>query len=337
MSNKYFFDSCVGNPPYMIFTGGGSKTAKNQAVPIYQYFLDAALKLKVRLISAVIPSRWFASGMQAIEPFREQITQDRHIKTIKDFADSKQCFADTGISGGVCIILRDSEYAGKCFFLDRNSAMQRYLDEFEVLVRHNEAVSILHKIREQGFMPLSQIVSPACPFGLSTNVRGRAAKSAKDCLTLYSSTGKTYLSPSEVRKGHNLIGRYKVMVGKMASEHAGEPSKADGRHKVFTDSMRVLLPGEICTHSYFCCGSFKSLAEAENLCAYLKSRFVRFLVLASLTATNLSRKNFVFVPCQKFGADSDLDWQKPIDCQLYQKYSLSATEAAFIESLIRPL
>lgn len=191
----------VGNPPYMISTGGGSETARNQAMPIYQYFLNIGLQLKVRFISILMPSRWFASGMKSLEPFREQMMQDRHIKYLRDFIDSKQCFANTSISGGVCIILRDSAYTGKCTFFDYSgNTVWRSLNDFEVLVRFNKAISILYKVRKQDFVPLSQITSPACPFGLSTDMRGRNQKNTTDCLTLYSSTGRTYISRSEVKK-----------------------------------------------------------------------------------------------------------------------------------------
>lgn len=126
------------------------------------------------------------------------------------------------------------------------------------------------------------------------------------------------------------------MLGKMASEHAGEPSKADGKYRVFTNSMKVLLPQEVCTHSYFCCGCFESQTEAENLYIYLTSCFVRFLVLLSLTATNISQKNFIFVPNQDFSDNSDIDWQQNIDSQLYKKYGITKDEVSFIKSIIKP-
>ena len=312
-------------------------TARNQAIPIYQYFLGIVLKLKARFVSIIIPSRWFASGMKSLEPFREQMTYDKHIKYLRDFIDSKKCFANTSISGGVCIVLRDSAHIGDCTFSDYSgNIMQRSLNEFEVLVRYNKAVNILHKILKQNFIPLSKITSPACPFGLPTNMRGRDQKNTIDCLTLYSSTDKTYISRPEVKNGYSLIDKYKVMIGKMASEHAGEPSKTDGKYRVFTNAMRVLFPGEVVTHSYFCCGCFGNQLEAENLCAYLKSCFVRFLVLISLTATNLSQKNFIFVPNQDFSDNSDIDWQQDIDSQLYKKYGITKDEVSFIKSIIKP-
>lgn len=42
----------------------------------------------------------------------------------------------------------------------------------------------------------------------------------------------------------------------MGAEHAGEPGK-DGMFRVLTTTMRVLLPNEVCTHSYFVIGPFE--------------------------------------------------------------------------------
>ena len=74
--------------------------------------------------------------------------------------------------------------------------------------------------------------------------------------------------------------------------------------------------------------------------AYLKSKFLRFLLLQSLVSMNISRNNFRFVPMQNFSDESDIDWSKSvseIDLQLYGKYHLTDEEISFIESMIKSM
>ena len=94
--------------------------------------------------------------------------------------------------------------------------------------------------------------------------------------------------------------------------------------------MKVLVPGEICTHSYFFVGCWKDRAQAENALSYLRTKFVRFLMLLCVSGYGLSKLVFQFVPMQ--------DFSKPwTDEELYAKYGISAKEIAFIDSMIRPM
>lgn len=90
----------------------------------------------------------------------------------------------------------------------------------------------------------------------------------------------------------------------------------------------------------FLIGCFDAREEANAVLLYLKTRFVRFIVMITLTAVNLSKLVFFNVPMQDFSSKSDIDWSKSvsdIDQQLYRKYGLSEEEIEFVESMIKPM
>jgi len=332
------FDAIVGNPPYQEETSDTSR----QATPVYNLFMENAIKMNPHFVSMIMPSRWFAGGM-ALDDFRNKMMNDRHISKIVDFVNAKDCFPQISISGGVCYLLWDREHDGDCTFEsvknDVRTSETRSLNEFDVLVRYNEAVGIVRKVKSKKESPIDTIISPLMPFGLSTNYRGRKEKSQADELRLFASDGVSYISRTEITKGDELVDKYKILISKTSAEHAGEPAR-DGKFKVLTSSLQVINPKDVCTHSYFIIGSFDEKQTAENALSYLKTKFVRFLVLLSLSAINLSKLVFSFVPLQDFTTASDIDWSKSIqgiDRQLYTKYALSSEEVEFIENNVKAM
>ena len=321
------FDVIIGNPPYQLDTGGAGRQAK----PIYNLFVEQAKRLNPKYLAMIIPSRWFAGGM-GLDDFRISMMSDKRISHLVDYTNAKDCFPENSISGGVCYFIWNNNHHGKCNIVNirngRRTEKVRPLDEFPVLVRYNEAVDILHKVRHLNEPLLQSIVSSLTPYGLPTNYRGHTKKNVSD-LTLFSSEGVSYMDRKDVTKGFDTIDKYKVMVSKMGAEHAGEPGK-DGMFRVLTTTMRVLLPNEVCTHSYFVIGPFEKITPAENLLGYLQTKFVRFLIMQSMSAVNVSKAVFAFVPLQ--------DFSKPwTDEELYKKYGLTDEEIQFIESMIRPM
>ena len=320
------FDAIVGNPPYQLETSGDSR----QAVPIYDLFVNTAKLVEPHYLSMIMPSRWFAGGM-GLDDFRNDMMHDHRIVKLVDYTNAKECFPQISISGGICYFLWDSKYDGMCNFISiRNGdvhSSNRALDEFPILVRYNEAISILHKIAAKKESRFDEIVSPLMPYGLPTNYRGKMEKDRADDLALYASDGVTYIHRDEVNKGTNSVDKYKILISKTGAEHAGEPGK-DGMFKVLTSSMRIINPGEVCTHSYFVIGAYDDYSHAENTLLYLKTKFVRALILLALTSINLSKLVFPFVPMQDFSKT----WT---DEELYKKYELTEDEIAFVESTIR--
>ena len=256
------FDVIIGNPPYQLDTGGAGKQAK----PIYHFFVEQAKKMNPRYLTMIIPSRWFAGGM-GLDKFRDDMKKNGHITKIVDYSNAKDCFPDNSISGGVCYFLWERDKKSYCEFTNINNGIStsaiRPLDEFNVLVRYNDAVSIIHKVNNLKEEKIDTIISPLMPFGLSTNVRGRSNPKDNNELILHASDGVTYISRDKVKKGLDYIEKYKVLISKTSAEHAGEPGK-DGKFRVVPSSIKVIKPGEICTHSYFLIGCFFSWKKIDR-------------------------------------------------------------------------
>lgn len=330
------FDAVVGNPPYQKITGG----SKAQATPLYNLFISISKKLNPNYISMIMPSRWFSGGM-GLDLFRKEMLNDRRIKKYIDYTNAKDCFPNVSIGGGIGYFLWDDKYNNDCIFVNIHNGVttikNRILNEFDVFVRFNQGIDIINKIKEKKENNITNIITALNPFGINSNIRGNKIKSKND-LVLHSSQGISFISSDSVKIGISLIDKYKVMISKVISEHALEPDK-NGKFKLFS-TLKVIDKKEVCTFSYFIIGGYSSKNQADNLCSYLKTKFVRFLTLLSMSSINLSKDKFQFVPLQDFTNKSDINWNcsiEEIDKQLYKKYNLTSEEIKFIESMIKPM
>lgn len=316
------FDVIISNPPYQLSDGGNGASAS----PIYQFFVEKAKKLKPRFISMIIPSRWFAGG-KGLDEFRKDMLEDNRVVKIVDFVNAKDCFSGISLGGGVCYFLWDRDNPKPCEFTNIHDGIEsteiRNLAEFPVFVRYNEGISIIHKVQALNEKTVSEVIGSRNPFGLSSSARG--TKEINDIL-LYSSGGTGYISKDSVTQGFNILDKYKVIISKVTSEHAGEPDKS-GMFTVVS-TTKVLLPNEVCTDSYLVAFYSNSKDQAVNFAEYICTKFFRFLLLQAVSSINLSKDKFQFIPMQNYD-------QKWTDKELYSKYNLSENEIDFIENMIK--
>jgi hypothetical protein len=322
--NNMKFNAIVGNPPYQIMDGG----AKASASPIYQLFVNSAKELSPKAISLIMPSKWFAGG-KGLDDFRESTRVDKRMEYLYDYVNAKDLFPTASIGGGICYFLWRSAYNGKCKFTNvlagHVTKKERYLDQFDVIVRYNEAINIIETAIPEGTKTISDIMLSRNPFGPSSNVRGSEIKSPGQ-LELVTSQGSFYVNRNIVTDNKDYIDAWKVSISKVTCEHAGEPDK-NGQLKVLS-SLRTLGPNTVCTDSYLIIGKFKTEKEANNLRSYLATKFARFMLLMAVSSINLSKDKFRFVPLQDFSRP----WS---DADLYDKYKLSGDEIAYIERLVK--
>ncbi len=325
------FKAIVGNPPYQVMDGGAGASAK----PVYNSFVDIARTISPQYISMIMPAKWFTDG-KGLGNFRTSMFADKRLSQLFDYVDSKECFSNVDIAGGVCYFLWDKRTNGDCYFTSiqngKRTSSMRDLANMEEFLRNVEAVNIVSKIKSQTEQYFDTIVSTQKPFGLRTYV---TPLESGDIVLKYNK-GKGPYQSDLIEVGRAMIPQYKVIISCLTTEHAGQTDK-DGRKKILS-SLDILLPNEICTETYMVVGSYNRREEANGLYFYLKTRFARFLISQLASTQHLSKEKFALVPVQDFTADSDIDWSKSIteiDAQLYAKYGLSFDEIAFIDSMIK--
>ncbi len=325
------FDYIVGNPPYQMQVNEAGKGLG--AIPLYQKFVDEALKSNPSALTMIIPARWFSGGV-GLDDFREKMLNDDRIQTIVDFIDSNYCFPNVDINGGICYFLWNKAYKGLCKFTSVNKngrkLYSRKLNEHKIFIRRNEAISIINKVTNStnNFLSNDGGCSPQTPFGFLSTFKGTDQKTNGDDCEIVSSKGWGFVERNKVEKGKNNIDLYKTMISKLSCEHAGNPDK-NGMYRVLS-RMEILKPNQICNQSYLIICPTTNKEQTENIYHYLRTKFVRFLILQTLSGMNISINNFQFVPWLNFNES----WT---DEKLYKKYGLTQEEIDFIETMIKPM
>ena len=318
---KVKFDVIVGNPPYQLSDGGFGRSAS----PIYHQFVTQAKKLEPRYLTMVIPSRWFGGG-KGLDDFRADMLGDVRMRRIIDFEDVNDVFPGIDLAGGVCYFLWDRDNPGLCNVTNvhrkSETTSERRLDEFKTFIRHGAALSIVRKVLLRDEARMNKQVSGRKPFGLATTER---PKTTGD-LILRWQKGEGPYPRDEITAGVEMIDSWKVITSYVGYDHAGNPG-SDGRRRVIS-KIDVIPPGTICNETYLVIGHYVSKKEANNLVAYMKTRFFRFLVSQFMYSHHITKEAYALVPV----LEMTRHWS---DAELTTRYKLTPDEVAFIESKIR--
>lgn len=329
------FDVIIGNPPYQLSDGG----AQASATPIYNLFVEQAIKLQPRYLTMIIPSRWMTGG-KGLDKFRENMLKDKRICVLHDYIDSSKCFTGVDIKGGVCYFLWNRENIGKCKIYTHNVdsvlESERYLveDGDDIFIRDSRMISIKDKVAIFQEVSFENIVSPLKPYGL----RGDTFKD----------TSKYKLPPFSKEKfidGYSIIG-----LDNLKREIRYVPKDYPFPRKVGLDKFKIFVtrnygcgeigevpatpvlatPGLACTETFIQIGPFDTRKEMENCFSYFKTKFFRMLVGICKQDQNASQRVYHYVPMQDFNKS----WT---DKELYEKYKLTQQEIDYIETNITPM
>jgi hypothetical protein len=327
------FDVVIGNPPYQMNDGGGEGAS---AIPLYHRFVEQAKALEPSQLVMVIPARWYSGG-KGLDDFRDSMLHDQRMAEIHDFPETGLVFPGVNIRGGVSYFLWSQSHSGLVKVVNYRRDAEPVIARRPLLepgastfVRYNEATSILSQVRALGEPTYGQRVQSRNPFGIPSNFADFSrSKTKKTPVLLFRSRRgsiadkEVYISESQVKSNQQFRDRLKVLVSKAS------PGGDEYPHAVL--GAPIMAPaGSVCTETYLIVDFPTSSEEAKHLVGYMQTRFFRFMVQLIKTTQNISKGSFAFVPVQ----DLSRPWS---DAQLYEKYQLSDSQVAFIESMVRPM
>lgn len=328
------FDVIISNPPYQLSDGGHGPSA----MPIYQKFIRQAKKLKPRYLTMIVPSRWFSGG-RGLDDFRDEMLHDDRIRVIHDYFDASTCFPGVEIKGGICYFLWERDNPGLCSITTHRSDNTISVSERPLLepgmttfLRDVEQIAILRKVREKGEPIFWDIVTANDPFGFDVREAG-SYKRVKPKFELepfpgavnfyyngWRKEGVGYIQRDAIRKNQEMIDKYKIFI-----------PKAWGSGDPHTDWLNpfIVAPNSASTETYLTVGPFDDEKTANNVIAYMQTKFFHFMVSMIKITQNAMKNIYSMVPMQDFSEE----WT---DEKLYSKYGLTADEISFIEATIRP-
>lgn len=322
--NTMKFDVIIGNPPYQLNDGGGTGSS---AMPIYHKFIETSIALNPKYISMIIPSRWFAGG-KGLDDFRDKMLSDKRLKILIDHSNADDCFPGVSIKGGVCYFLWDSKHNGDCEFIEMRggeevSRVARDLGQYDVLVRFNESMPILEKVRSKNETTLDKKVFSRNPFGLSADFTDFKKSKFNGSVKIFARNNIGYVNIKKILNNKELINKYKVLVSKAYGAGSDFPHQITGK-------PILAEKNSCCTETYLVVEVFNKKENAENFENYIKTRFFRFLVSLKKNTQNMAKDIFSFVP----DLDMSIEWT---DKKLFERYAIDEKEQEFIKSIVREM
>lgn len=341
------FDAVVGNPPYQE-EGEGDSNAKK---PIYHHFIDAAESIS-RKGTLIHPARFLFNAGDTPKDWNYEKLNDRHYKVVRYWADSSEIFPAVDIKGGIAITQwnQDEDYEPIKLFTPFKE-----LDSILNKVLPLTTKSLSEIITNRGVYKYSELAYQQQPEEMKKTADRRIAPSSFIRMPLLFTENKPEDGHEYVQILGNIknnrcyrwfrrdyiaevnnLEKYKVIVPKANGSGAiGEVLSTP-----LIGSPLIGSPLIGFTETYISIGETDSLSEAQNILKYVKTKFARVMLGVLKVTQNNPRETWLYVPCQNFTDNSDIDWSQSItniDSQLYQKYELSKKEIDFIESNVQSM
>jgi site-specific DNA-methyltransferase (adenine-specific) len=311
--------------------------AQSSATPIYNYFMDIAIRIRPNYISLIMPSRWMTAG-KGLDKFRDSMIHDTRIRIMHDYFNAGECFTNVDIKGGVCYFLWDSSYKGTTkiythYSKEKIIESNRFLAESNenIFVRDANILTIKNKVWLKEQDSFETIVSSRKPYGLPS-----------DFFKDQNKYNLPEISDKKIPNGYEIIGLGKKMNREVKYINKNYPlPKSEGINEVkifipesfgngimgegISDPI-IAMPGQLCTETFLQIRPLKNEIYAKNIITYMNTKLFRLLVGIIKTTQHGTKNVYSLVPMQDFSEE----WT---DSKLYTKYKLSKEDINYIESL----
>lgn len=346
--SKMKFDAIIGNPPYQENDGSGA--AGDAAMPIYNKFVELARLLQPKYFTIIMPSKWMIGG-RGLDKFRTSMVLDHHLSKFFDYEDDSFVFPNTHIDGGICYFLWDNNHNDKMQYSyitkDGNIIKaDRFLnnDTSSFIIRDIRRQSIIEKVTKA--KSFKEIVSTSRPFGIRKDLFNSPERypesklsenEFKNAIQIHGVKGIKggakrqvgFIKPSIITQNKQWVSLYKLFFTTTYSSGA-----------INFPEIIVADSNVVCTETFLVIGPFNSKKEQQNCLKYTKTSFFKILLFFGKGSMQVTQEVFSYVPLQNFTSKSDINWNlsiEDIDNQLYNKYSLTDDEIAFINGMIIPV
>ena len=278
-NNNMKFNAVIGNPPYQQ-EGAGSRKE-----PVYHLFYNVAFQLG-RCVTLISPARFLFLAGQTPKEWMEQMLADPHLKVVRFFQKSIDCFPAVDIKGGVAILFRDNtQTLGPIGFFSNYAELraiyQRVTSHEDF--RHKDFAQL---VSSQGEYKFEQKLFEEHPEVSYVQGEGTGAKITSNA---FERLPEVFLDKEPVDKSAyiQMLGRSRnVRTYKWIKRSYVQPSKTLDKYKVFvpkangTGAIGEVLSTPIIgqpiigqTDTFLSVGPFDTEEEAANCLKYIKSKF----------------------------------------------------------------
>lgn len=352
MSDKKFkFDVVIGNPPYQEeLSDKVSKNGQKPRTNIFQNFQVQADKLSRQSVSLIYPGkRWLHQSGKGMKKFGLEQINDSHLEKVIYYPDANEVFPNVGITDGITIVEKNMTIEANSFDFERikNGKTEKVTVSHpgnKLLILDPQLIPIAQKIQKivssNDYGYLSDSVYPRTLFGIESNFIEENQKEVKEYNGQSISNNQVKLFANDkagpagraewfvinknlLSKNQDLINKYKVIV---SSAHPGGQNNRDNH-------LSILDNHSIFGRSRVALKLFDNKEEATNFFGYMKSNFIRFTLL--LTGEALSSFAKWTPDILDYSEDSEIDWDKDIDTQLFDLFDITDNERQLIINIVK--
>lgn len=348
------FDAVVGNPPYQEEIAKQESKTNGQARSrsIFPFFQAGADDISNGATSLIYPgARWIHRSGKGMAQFGLEQINDPHLVKLIFYPDSTEIFSDVGIADGISIVYKNKTKSS---------------DEFEYIYhKGNTVLNAIIKAPGEELMPLNpqdnNVVSKVSNmvktynmgyihdrvlsqklFGIESSFAEENPTKirllTKDSTIDYSKEIKLFTNDKAGKAGRSTWFIANRDVIETNTDYIDEwqvvVSSANAGGQKRDNQIEIIDNHSAFGRSRVALGSFKTEKEAQNFFNYCRTVLIRFMFLMTdESLTSLGKK----VPDILDYTDNNgiLDFSKDLNKQLYKLVSLSDSEIAYIESVVK--